>query len=470
MSKSHDFNELLNSWTNQESNFSNNINKLNKYKAEGKPVFQVLALHEIQEYLNKKNINVEISQLSQPQPLHIVEIFINLLGSMRLIRKEKLTIQLNSTFTYEGYHENPLFLTKFFKLSENLFKNTLQIKDYTTGDLFTPQEKRVQKILSGLIALNKLHDKISISFNEFYNNSHNLEEKIKILEENKDSKQIEYNNIKIKVDNHKQDAEIKLENLNKENKIYLEYSNKLLELEKREKELVKDHSKLENSIKVLENEENYLNKSILQLKNEIIENPIDVKKLIQEKEAEYDLNSNKLDLIMQVEEKLNHFGTNLKDLNTAILEILNTKKLIENITNEVNYTKNENLKLKESVISLKKELLLKEEECLQLINKLESIKISRDQSEFNFSDKNTKLLNLIKQNEKENEMLNRTKDIKLKEKEMLQREIEILNKELEDLLLSEKEILSDFRSKIETAVKLSSNYSEKIIKSLKNIN
>ena len=120
--------------------------------------------------------------------------------------------------------------------------------------------------------------------------------------------------------------------------------------------------------------------------------------------------------------------------------------------------------------SLKKELLLKEEECLQLINKLESIKISRDQSEFNFSDKNTKLLNLIKQNEKENEMLNRTKDIKLKEKEMLQREIEILNKELEDLLLSEKEILSDFRSKIETAVKLSSNYSEKIIKSLKNIN
>lgn len=123
--------------------------------------FTILRNDEIVEFLNKLGYQVDQSLLQKVDSDIVTNLLTSLLEKFGLLSSDDLKIRYNglNLFSFPGLHDKILNYLVFFRLTENLFKETLLLEDYSTSDILNPSVKRFRKILSALINFLKFYEK-----------------------------------------------------------------------------------------------------------------------------------------------------------------------------------------------------------------------------------------------------------------------------------------------------------------------
>lgn len=304
----------------KDSKDLNNIKLTNKSTIS----FKILSLEEIINYLEVKNIVIDKSKLcsSNITTNLITDLIADLLTNIKLIKREELIIKYNDSnkfFSHPNLYEKTSYYIKIYKNLKSILDRVFNYKDIYTSDIFNPNEEKTIIILSALIYLCRIYDKINPSIESskslMIEEINYLKHKEKELEDVLDEKAIiinKYNNEKSNLENNMKELE-KIQDLLK---------NKNTNLEEKEKKLKKDKETFQNKKIKIEKTEADVNNLVYNINNlttKIVESPNEVNDTIK-------LQQTSLNYLSQIIDKENLLNSNLDK---------NTIKLIEDLFNSI---------------------------------------------------------------------------------------------------------------------------------------
>lgn len=462
MSKSSNFNNYLGNLMSEKHNSKQVINS----NRSDSSIFPLLKSGEIISYLKSKNIHIESTQISVPINSHITEVYLSLLCGMRIINRHDISndFEDNSLNNIYSLHEKPLYLSKFYILSQDFITEKLRIQDYKTSDVFSPSEKRVIKILSGLIFACKIHDKTQNLFIKLKENSDLIDKNLIRKEEEFDNIKHLYNTTKESLENYKANADSKYPIFSKLNENINSCNNTIYSLEEKRNNFIEEIRMLDNELIKLESECNHLNKEIEVIKSKQVMNGELVEKVVFNLIELSNSMKSFQELIKSFNSEFEKNSLSIEELKSKLAEIGLSKRNIEAINSDNNDLNNNLLSEKDKILNLNKQISNKEIEIDKINQNLKELRLKKNKIEEEFTDEKRTLNNEIK---KIYELISNCKykysDI-IREKEQYERNKMNVQNEMINLQNSEKRILQDFEQKINVVFRMKDSFKNMIQK------
>jgi hypothetical protein len=119
--------------------------------------FPLLKIEEIVDFVNKLGYKVDKTIIESCDSDVIVELYSSIFEKLGVVKKDKLKIRFEGMemFSYTGLHDRPIYILKLFNSVKQFVSEVLNIENFSTTDLFTPNPKRTKRILSGIIKFYK---------------------------------------------------------------------------------------------------------------------------------------------------------------------------------------------------------------------------------------------------------------------------------------------------------------------------
>lgn len=465
-----DINSLLNDINDPNSEFhtsnNNSRERLNNNKSNNEIIFPILKNTEIITYLKHKNYNIEINQITSPQSMYITELFVSLMSNMKLINKSELNMTYDELdkFEFNNLHDKPIYLGKFFLLSKVLFQDTLGITDYCSSDVFYPQEKRVQRLLSGLISLSKIHDTKAGIIANCKLNYQELNSKMKKAKEDNYHFQEEYHNSKDQVEINKALADENYKELSKYNEMISKKKEELNQILNSIKNIEIEKQSLELSKSEVNSVINLIEQHINTLVNQQISSPEKLNNRLKNQTATISSMNMKIEKLKLLNINYSRLIDVLKVFTESIHEIDITKQSLFNVEEDIKKILEEIDENKANINNISSLLILKNEEFIRYTESIQALKHDKIETENNH-------INI--KNKKKEEMkvlLERIKELKLikedKNKLIANQEKENLNLEgsIDNMIDLEEKITKEFREKSLLLLKYSGIYKGSIKK------
>jgi hypothetical protein len=424
-------------------------------------LFKLLSFDEIADYLQKKNISIEKTQLNNINQLWFAELIVHLLTSMNIVKREELelTFKEHSSFSFPQMHEKQVFLLKIFYKLKPILLNSLNIKDFTTEDLFTPNQQKSNVILSGLISLHITFDKISpiigLINQEQIDTDNEIIKVKRLLEESEEEKEM----IASKFQEEKNSADQKIDEITIKNKIL---SEKKALIEEKNNELKKINEKdrlIRDKISILNSEIDIVTNKINDLTTKIVESPSEINDCIKMQELIIKSFDSLERLFNTLKSKIVNFEKDSNEIKSLSIEVVvsynNYIKAKNEMESALKYLEElkHNLKSNGDLLfnTEKDNLNLKEEEMI-LIKQLKE-----EDSMFSIQqhDLNSKIKKLKEEKAdfaKQSEILkNNLKDLKISYSNE--------ENEIEEMLVAEEKILKEYDHNINLVVQCIDNLS-----------
>ena len=424
-------------------------------------LFKLLSFDEIADYLNKKNISIEKSQLNNINQLWFAELIVHLLTSMNIVKRDvlELTFKDHSSFSFPQMHEKQVFLLKIYYKLKPILLNSLNIKDFSSEDLFTPNQHKSNIIISGLISLHMTFDKISPvigSINQELIDTDNEIVKVnRLLEESEEENEM----ISSKFQIEKSLADQKLDEISKNNKILSEKKALFEEKDTDMKRINERERLIKDKISILNNEIDAVNTKINDLTTKIVESPSEINDCIKVQELMIKSFDSLEKLFNNLKLKINSFDKESNEIKSLSSEVVVSYNNYNKVKNEMESAikcleeLKQSLKTNEEVLfNLEKDNLYLREEEMILIKQLKEEESMFSIQQHDLNSKIKKLreekTDLVKQSELLKDNLSDLKISCSKEEN-----------EIEDLLVAEEKILKEYEHNINLVVQCIDNLS-----------
>lgn len=117
----------------------------------------LVKIEEIVDFINKLGYRIDKGTIETTDSDTIIELYASLFEKLEILKKEKLKFNFStlSKFNLNHQHEKYIQIMKLFNYMKVFVNDVLNIDNFTTADLFTPNPKRTKKILAGIMKYHK---------------------------------------------------------------------------------------------------------------------------------------------------------------------------------------------------------------------------------------------------------------------------------------------------------------------------